>query len=138
MIHRPLLRRAALAAAAACALAGCSSATPTTTPPSPATYVAVGTAAGVAATTTVIDVRTPEEFAAGHLDGAVNLDLSDPDFADRVAALDPSAGYSVYCRTGNRSATAVALMVEQGFSDVTDAGSMQEAAAATGLAVVTD
>lgn len=68
--------------------------------------------------TTVIDVRTPEEFAEGHLAGAVNIDVNGPDFADRVAALDPAGTYAVYCRTGNRSAVAVDHMVDQGFESV--------------------
>ena len=45
----------------------------------------------------VLDVRTPEEFAAGHLEGAVNLDVSAADVATRVADLDPGATYAVYC-----------------------------------------
>lgn len=66
----------------------------------------------------VLDVRTPEEFAAGHLPDAINIDVSAADFASRVAALDQSATYAVYCRSGNRSGVAVDHMVEAGFSDV--------------------
>ncbi len=92
----------------------------------------------VAEGTTVIDVRTPEEFAEGHLEGAVNIDLSAPDFADRVGELDPAGAYVVYCRSGNRSAAAVEEMAELGFTDLTDVGGVDEAAEATGLAIVTD
>ena len=66
----------------------------------------------------VLDVRTPEEFAAGHLEGAVNLDAQDPAFRDQVAELDRDGAYVVYCRTGNRSAAAAAVMEELGFDDV--------------------
>lgn len=66
--------------------------------------------------TTVIDVRTPAEFAQGHLPGAVNVDVSRSDFAAQVAALDPTAPYAVYCRSGNRSAIALAQMSSAGFS----------------------
>jgi phage shock protein E len=66
--------------------------------------------------TTIIDVRTPEEYAQGHLPGAVNVDVSSPDFAARIATLDPAAPYAVYCRSGNRSGVAVAAMAEQGFT----------------------
>jgi phage shock protein E len=66
--------------------------------------------------TTVLDVRTPGEFAAGHLPGAVNVDVSAPDFLARLATLDPSAPYAVYCRSGNRSAAALAQMREAGFT----------------------
>lgn len=66
--------------------------------------------------TTVVDVRTPAEFAQGHLPGAVNLDVSSPDFARRLATLDPAAPYAVYCRSGNRSAAALAQMSAAGFT----------------------
>ena len=67
--------------------------------------------------TTILDVRTPQEYAQGHLPGAVNVDVSSPDFAAQVATLDPSAPYAVYCRSGNRSGVAVATMAEQGFTN---------------------
>lgn len=66
----------------------------------------------------VLDVRTPEEFAAGHLDGALNVDVSSPQFTDRLAELDTDAPYAVYCRSGNRSAQAVTLMQQAGFEQV--------------------
>lgn len=86
----------------------------------------------------VLDVRTPEEFAAGHLEGAVNLDITAADAAAQVAALDPDASYIVYCRSGNRSASAAAMMKDAGIADVTDAGGMDAAAASTGLSVTAD
>lgn len=72
--------------------------------------------------TTILDVRTPEEFAAGHLPGAVNIDVSAPDFADRIGALAPDAPYAVYCRSGNRSAAAVEQMTAAGFTQAFDLG----------------
>ncbi len=66
--------------------------------------------------TTIIDVRTPEEYAEGHLPGAVNIDVQSPDFAQQVQALDPDAPYAVYCRSGNRSAAALQLMNQLGFT----------------------
>lgn len=86
--------------------------------------------------TTVVDVRTPAEYAGGHLDGAVNLDVSAADFEAGLDALDPAADYVVYCQSGNRSARAVALMESAGFTSVHDAGGISDAAAATGLTVV--
>ena len=68
----------------------------------------------------VVDVRTPEEFAEGHLDGAVNIDVNSPTFASEVSELDPSGTYAVYCRSGNRSATAVAAMADAGFVSLYD------------------
>ena len=70
----------------------------------------------------VLDVRTPEEFASGHIPDAVNIDVSAPDFASRVGALDTDASYAVYCRTGNRSATAMQIMQDAGFGSVAHLG----------------
>lgn len=66
----------------------------------------------------VLDVRTPEEVAAGIIPGAINIDLSSPDFSARVAELDPDRPYLVYCRSANRSAQAVAVMADLGFSQL--------------------
>lgn len=90
-----------------------------------------------AAGATVMDVRTPEEFAAGHLEGAQNLDISSPQFAAALATLPKDGRYVVYCRSGNRSADAVEEMTAAGFTNVVDAGGLQEAATSTGLPVVT-
>lgn len=82
--------------------------------------------------TVVIDVRTPEEYASGHLAGAVNINLQAPTFGSEVAELDPDDSYVVYCKSGNRSAQAVALMQAEGL-DVQDAGGIAQAERATGL-----
>lgn len=71
---------------------------------------------------TLIDVRTPEEYDEGHIAGAELVDLSSGDFADEIAAYDPNGRYVVYCRSGNRSAQAVAIMAELGFEQVWDMG----------------
>jgi len=68
----------------------------------------------------VLDVRTSEEFADGHLADATMLDFYRDDFADRLAELDPDAPYLIYCRSGNRSGQTRALMEELGFTDVVD------------------
>lgn len=67
--------------------------------------------------TVLLDVRTPEEYSQGHIPGAVNIDVQAPDFASKVAALDPSVPYAVYCRTGNRSQVALDLMAQMGVTD---------------------
>lgn len=54
----------------------------------------------------VLDVRTPKEFADGHIPGAVNIDWNGPDFQKKVAALDKSKHYLVQCAVGGRSAKA--------------------------------
>ena len=95
------------------------------------------TASGVPAGATVVDVRTPAEYAAGHLSGAVNVDVESPDFATKIAALDVSGTYLVYCRTGSRAAVAKSEMGAKGFTHVTNLGGIDAAAATTGLSVVT-
>jgi rhodanese-related sulfurtransferase len=54
----------------------------------------------------VLDVRTPKEFAAGHIQGATNIDVNASDFEKRVATLDTSKTYLVHCAAGVRSAKA--------------------------------
>ena len=90
----------------------------------------------IRADTIVIDVRTPEEYGSGHLDGAVNIDVNSGVFAEQIATLDPAGDYVVYCRSGNRAGQAVALMEKAGIGAATNAGSLEQAAKATGLAVV--
>jgi len=87
-------------------------------------------------TTVVLDVRTPGEFAEGHLDGAVNLDVQAADFDARAAELDPDADYVVYCRSGNRAGTAITRLSDLGFDSLVNAGSLSAASTATGLPVV--
>lgn len=65
--------------------------------------------------TVIIDVRTPEEFNSGHVQGALNIPVESPDFAAQVSALDPGTTYAIYCRSGNRSAVATAEMGSMGF-----------------------
>lgn len=66
----------------------------------------------------VLDVRTPVEFAAGHMSGAVNANVESSDFATQIAALPTDTTYAVYCRSGNRSAVASAQLADAGFESV--------------------
>lgn len=68
----------------------------------------------------ILDVRTLDEYLAGHIEGAVQIDYYDPSFAAAVGALDRSSTYLVYCRSGVRSAAATDLMAERGFSDLSN------------------
>jgi protein disulfide-isomerase len=54
----------------------------------------------------ILDVRTPEEFHAGHIPGALNMDVSATDFENKAALLDRSKVYLVHCASGVRSARA--------------------------------
>lgn len=75
---------------------------------------------------TVIDVRTPEEYDAGHVTDAVLADLEGGAFDGVVANLPRDASYVVYCATGRRAAIAVDWMVEAGFTDVVNAGGFDD------------
>lgn len=87
--------------------------------------------------TLIIDVRTPAEFASGHLEGAVNIDVQSADFDARISELDPAGTYFVYCRSGNRSGQAIDRMESLGFGDVTNGGSVESASSTTGVPVIT-
>lgn len=79
--------------------------------------------------TAVIDVRTPAEYAEGHVTGAENIDVEAADFAARVAELPDEGTYLVYCRSGNRAGQAKAIMEEAGL-DVVNGGGLTDMGAA--------
>lgn len=68
----------------------------------------------------VIDVRTPAEFASGHLDGAVNLDWTGGVLEQHTAELDHDTPILVYCASGGRSAAAAKALQGAGFRNVSD------------------
>jgi rhodanese-related sulfurtransferase len=66
----------------------------------------------------IIDVRTPEEFSEGHIDGAINVDFRSENFRSQIDELNRNNKYLIYCRTGNRSRGALEIMVEMDFKEV--------------------
>ena len=74
-------------------------------------------AAAIADTTVqLVDVRTPAEFAAGHIPEAVNIDVRGENFESQVqTALDKERPVAVYCRSGARSKAAARALTEKGF-----------------------
>lgn len=66
----------------------------------------------------LLDVRTPEEFEEGHIEGATLINFFDPDFADQIEKLDKTRAVYVYCKAGGRSARAMQMMNELGFLEV--------------------
>ena len=68
----------------------------------------------------VVDVRTEKEFKAGHIPGAVNLDVNAQDFDAKVARLDKSKTYMVHCMVGHRSAKACDKFVAAGLTNILD------------------
>lgn len=84
----------------------------------------------------IIDVRTPAEFDAGHIAGAVNIPVQDPAFAERVGELDPDAAYAVYCRSGSRSQPAVSAMKDAGLTTIYELSSGTNGWASAGQSLV--
>lgn len=66
----------------------------------------------------LIDVRTPEEFKAEHIEGAININYLGPDFWEKIESLDPEGYYFVYCRTERRSIRSCTLMKNGGFKNI--------------------
>ena len=67
---------------------------------------------------TMLDVRTPEEFAAGHLENAVNINWYDTDFVDQLKVVPKEHTLYVYCKKGVRSAKAAALLDSVGYKAI--------------------
>ena len=67
-----------------------------------------------------LDVRTPQEYAAGHIPGAINIDVEGGQFEEQIASLDPTTTYAVYCHSGRRSGIAVGMMADAGFTSLVD------------------
>jgi rhodanese-related sulfurtransferase len=65
-----------------------------------------------------LDVRTPIEFAEGHIQGARLIDFQSSNFENEISTLDKKVTYAVYCRSGNRSGQAVKVMQDAGFTNV--------------------
>lgn len=71
----------------------------------------------------LVDVRTAEEFKAGHIPGAINLALQD--LPQQMATLPKDQPIVVYCRSGARSNSAVAMLASAGFEQIYDLGGIQ-------------
>ena len=66
----------------------------------------------------VVDVRTPKEYAQGHIKGAVNIDYFSEDFETQFKQLDTSKKLYIYCRSGKRSSKSASRLEAMGFEDV--------------------
>ena len=114
-------------------LAGCSSDSEAVSTVSPDEFVTAIAKPG----SVTIDVRTPAEYAAGHVDGAINLDVESADFASGIAALPKDSTYNVYCRSGRRSALAAEQLADAGFASVVNLDGGLADLQAAGVPVVT-
>jgi rhodanese-related sulfurtransferase len=66
----------------------------------------------------ILDVRAPEEMGEGFIPEYQMIDFNDPHFRSQIEGLDRSKTYLIYCRSGNRSGKACAMMKELGFEQV--------------------
>lgn len=78
----------------------------------------------------LVDVRTPEEFSAGHLEGAINIPHDQTLARLTEYGGDKDRSVVVYCRSGNRSGQAYKILVEQGFTSTHNAGGYEDILAA--------
>lgn len=99
-------------------MVGCSDATSTAQDLSPQQYVSQFTEANVSHM--LVDVRTPEEFASGHIAGAVNIPLDQ--ISSRLSEMPQDGTLVVYCRSGNRSAQAISILQQAGYAKLYDLG----------------
>jgi phage shock protein E len=97
-------------------VAGCSSSAGAVQTVDPQAFLTTAAQSG----TTVIDVRTPAEYAAGHIDGAINIDVEGPTFSSDIEKLDKNGAYALYCHSGRRSAIAADQMSQAGFTKITN------------------
>ena len=70
----------------------------------------------------ILDLRTPDEFNAGHIAGAVNIDYYETSFISNLDALDKGVTYAIYCRSGNRSDDTRGIMQGLGFTNISELG----------------
>lgn len=68
----------------------------------------------------IIDIRTPQEFQQGYIEGAVNINYFDRDFLEKISQYDKSKPVFVYCRSGNRTSSASRKIAVLGFEKVYD------------------
>ena len=71
----------------------------------------------------LVDVRTAEEFAEGHIEGALNIDVKENSFVEKAKAqLSKDKKIAVYCRSGKRSANAANMLSAEGYKAINLAG----------------
>jgi len=68
----------------------------------------------------LVDVRTPEEFAQGAIDGAININFRDSNFEAQMDKLDKEKPIMVYCQAGGRSGKATKKLEKLGFKTIYD------------------
>jgi len=112
------------------ALAGCSSGAPSGSPASSSQANTLSPKEAVAKAALLLDVRTSEEFASGHLEGAENIPVDQVDSkVDAIASKlggDKTKSVVVYCASGGRAGTAKGKLEKAGFTNVMNAGGYKD------------
>ncbi len=72
----------------------------------------------------LVDLGTPEEFESGHVTASVNIPLDQ--VAERLDEFEGKDHIVVFCRSGNRSAMAKAILAQNGFANVTNGGTWED------------
>lgn len=68
----------------------------------------------------IIDIRTPQEFNQGHIEGAININFFDNSFIEQIGKYDKSKPIFLYCRSGNRTSSAAAKVAKLGYGEIYD------------------
>jgi phage shock protein E len=68
----------------------------------------------------IVDVRTPDEYAQGHIEGALSINYYDADWSKQMDQLSKDQPIVVYCAVGGRSGKAFAVLKKLGFKEVYD------------------
>lgn len=76
----------------------------------------------------LVDVRTPQEYAGGHVPNSINIPLGE--IQQRLGKLNPQQEIIVFCRSGNRSSQAQSILEKNGFTKVVNGGTWQNVKAA--------
>ncbi|MDA7819090.1 rhodanese-like domain-containing protein [Gammaproteobacteria bacterium] len=82
----------------------------------------------------VIDVRTPDEWSVGHLEGTKNIEWQD--ILNIKNSVNKDEQIYLYCRSGNRSGRATQILMDAGYSNVINAGSLEQASNLLNLKIV--
>ena len=82
----------------------------------------------------VIDVRTPDEWSSGHIENAMNVEWQD--ILNITNSVTKDEKIYLYCRSGNRSGRATQILIDAGYSNVTNAGSLKQASDLLNLNIV--
>jgi len=68
----------------------------------------------------IVDIRTPQEFAQGHIEGAININLFDKNFTEQFSEFNKSEPIFLYCKSGMRSSKATEKLEALGFQNIYD------------------